>query len=194
MSDIIIHLFEASQNIFESIFKKKREVIEKSYGKIETRAFKEEKKPLSKIQRINWLGKKYPRLLDNNIKDIFNDLIESIKQSTNKKNIIIKFGNNYLKPFRKMINTIEIDHPFVLFVFSEEDIVENDFFDKFKYPQFISYIKDKYDENNPDLNLHKIYSFIWEKDCYYNERGNIECKYSPANLLYKPSRGFIFYL
>ena len=187
MSDTIIHLFEDSQNIFESIFKEKREVIEKSYGKIETRAFKE-----NKMQRMNWLGKKYPKLLDNNITNIFNDLIESIKQSTNKKNIIIKFGNNYLKPFRKMINAIEIDHPFVLFIFSEEDNVENDFFDKFKYPQFISYIKDKYDENNPDLNLHKILSFIWEKDCYYNERGNIECKYSPANLLYKPSRGFIF--
>ena len=35
-------------------------------------------------------------------------------------------------------------------------------------------------------------SYIWEKDCYYNERGNSECRYSPANLLYKPSKGFIF--
>jgi len=35
-------------------------------------------------------------------------------------------------------------------------------------------------------------SFIWEKDCYYNERGNVECNYSPANLLYKPSKGYIF--
>ena len=35
-------------------------------------------------------------------------------------------------------------------------------------------------------------SYIWEKDCYYNERGNSQCRYSPANLLYKPSKGFIF--
>ena len=91
-----------------------------------------------------------------------------------------------------MINKIEIDHPFILFNFSEEDEVENKFFDKFKFPQFVSYIKDKYDEQNPDLNLHKILSFIWEKDCYYNERGNVECNYSPANLLYKPSKGYIF--
>ena len=97
-----------------------------------------------------------------------------------------------MKPFRKMINEIKIDHPFVLFNFSEKDKFENDFFEKFKFPQFVSYIKDKYDEHNPDLNLHKIWSFIWEKDCYYNERGNAECNYSPANLLYKPSKGFIF--
>ena len=205
MSEIIVHLFDVPQDIFEKIFKGKGEMIEKKYGKIETRTLKEESNWLSdftrsmlnffkktEIPEMKWLGKKYPKLLDNNIKDIFNDLIESIKQSTNKKNIIIKFGNNYLKPFRIMINAIEIDHPFVLFNFSEEDRVENDFFDKFKSPQFISYIKDKYDENNPDLNLQKIWSFLWEKDCYYNERGNIACNYSPANLLFKASKGFIF--
>ena len=192
MSDIIIHLFEAPQDIFEKIFSKKGKIIEKNYGKIETKSFEKKSGFLKRKEGFNWIGKKYPKLLDNNLNNIFEDLIESIKQSTNKKNIIIIFGNIYLKPFRKMINAIDIDHPFVLFNFSEKDKVENDFFDKFKFPQFVSYIKDKYDEQNPDLNLHKIWSFIWEKDCYYNERGNVECNYSPANLLYKPSKGFIF--
>ena len=193
MNDILIHLFEAPQDIFEKIFKKKGEIIEKEYGKIETRSFEKKKRPwLMEKTEFNWIGKKYPKLADNNKGNILNDIIVSIKQSTNKKNIIIIFGNNYLKYFTKMINEIKIDHPFILFNFSEEDEVENKFFDKFKFPQFVSYIKDKYDEQNPDLNLHKILSFIWEKDCYYNERGNVECNYSPANLLYKPSKGYIF--
>ncbi len=145
MNDILIHLFEAPQDIFEKIFKKKGEIIEKEYGKIETRSFEKKKRldmwPLKRTV-FNWIGKKYPKLADNNLNNILNDVIESIKQSTNKKNIIIIFGNNYLKYFRKMINKIEIDHPFILFNFSEEDEVENKFFDKFKFPQFVSYIKD----------------------------------------------------
>ncbi len=194
MSEIIIHFFEVPKEIFEQIFKGKEvkgEIIEKKYGKIEARflnsIFLKEKN-----SNLNWIGKSYPNLMENNINDIFADLVNSIKNSKNKKNIIIKFGNNYLKPFRKMINSIKADHPFMLFNFSENDKIENDFFDKFKLPQYISYIKDKYDEKDPDLNLHKILSYIWEKDCYYNERGNSECRYSPANLLYKPSKGFIF--
>ena len=169
MSEIIIHFFEVPKEIFEKIFEGKEvkgEIIEKKYGKIEARFLKEKK------SNLNWKGQSYPNLMDNNINDIFADLVNSIKNSNNKKNIIIKFGNNYLKPFRKMINSIEADHPFMLFNFSENDKIENDFFDKFKLPQYISYIKDKYDEKDPDLNLHKILSYIWEKDCYYNERGN----------------------
>ena len=192
--NIIIHLFEAPQDIFEKIFREEGEIIEKNYGNIETKFFGKKKKITTDFwnYEFKWIGKKYPKLNANNLKNIFDDFHESIKQSPNKNNIIIIFGNNYLNPFRKMINEIKTAHPFVLFDFSEKDEFENDFFEKFKFPQFVSYIKDKYDEQNPDLNLHKIWSFIWEKDCYYNERGNEECNYSPANLLYKPSKGFIF--
>ena len=200
MNDIIIHFFEVQQEIFEQLFEEKGEIIEKDYGKIFTRFLKKrtrfkaflKNKKKKKNDKLNWLGKSYPKLLGNNISNILNDLIKSIKDSKNKKNIVIKFGDNYLKPFRKMINSIETNHPFVLFIFSENDKIENDFFDKFKLPQYISYIKDEHKANIPDLNLHKIWSYIWEKDCYYNERGNSKCSYSPANLLYKPSKGFIF--
>ena len=146
-----------------------------------------------KIQsNTKWIGYKYPNLSDDNKNDILNDLMESIKDNKNKNNIVIKFGQKYAKSFRKLSNSFDTDHPFILFNFSENDEIENGFFEKFKYPQYISYIKDKYDPNTPDLNYHKIISYIWERDCYYNERGNSSCPYSPANLLYKPSKGFIF--
>ena len=132
MSNIIIHFFEVPQGIFEKTFKEKEKgkITKKNYGRIEERFLNKEE-----MKRI---GKSYPKLMDNNINDIFSDLINSIKNLKNKKNIIIKFGNNYLKPFRKMINSIETDHPFMLFNFSENDIIENDFFDKFKLQENIN--------------------------------------------------------
>ena len=189
MCEIKIYLFDVPKEIYEKIFNEKGEDIEKNYGKIETKKYSN--KSLSK--NMEWKGYIYPKLSDANIKVIFSDLLESLEKSTNKKNIIIKFGNSYLKPFMKLSNSFTTDNPFILYNFNENDKLDNNFFDQFKYPQYVSYIKDKYDETKPELNLHKIISYIWEKDCYYNERGNASCNYSPANLLYKPSNGFIFF-
>ena len=189
MCEIKIYLFDVPKEIYEKIFNEKGEDIEKNYGKIETKKYSN--KSLSK--NMEWKGYIYPKLSDANIKVIFSDLLESFEKSTNKKNIIIKFGTSYLKPFIKLSNSFATDNPFILFNFNENDALENIFFDKLKYPQYVSYIKDKYDENKPELNLHKIISYIWEKDCYYNERGNTSCNYTPANLLYKPSNGFIYF-
>ena len=202
MSEIDIYYFSDTKEIFDKIFVEKGEILEKNYGSIETKLFPKKESFLSIFtahlkhsdQTIDtkWIGYKYPNLSDDNKNDILNDLMKSIKDNKNKNNIVIKFGQKYAKSFRKLSNKFDTDHPFILFNFSENDEIEKDFFEKFKYPQYISYIKDKYDPNTPDLNYHKIISYIWEKDCYYNERGNSSCSYSPANLLYKPSKGFIF--
>ena len=69
MSEIIVHLFDVPQDIFEKIFKGKGEMIEKKYGKIETRTLKEESNWLSdftrsmlnffkktEIPEMKWLG------------------------------------------------------------------------------------------------------------------------------------------
>ena len=205
MREINIYYFSDTKEIFDKIFVEKGEILEKNYGSIETRLFPKKESFLSSLsglfmfpklsdQKIHtkWIGYKYPNLSDDNKNAILNDLMKSIKDNKNKNNIVIKFGQKYAKAFRKLSNNFDTDHPFILFNFSENDEIENGFFEKFKYPQYISYIKDKYDPNTPDLNYHKIISYIWEKDCYYNERGNSSCSYSPANLLYKPSKGFIF--
>ena len=196
MNQIIVHLFDPPEKIFEKIFSnEKTEISIKNYGKIEIRFFSHNKSILSffsSSKTINWIGYKYPNITDNNANEILKDFTTSLKTSVNKKNVIINFGYKYIKAFRKMSNNLDADHPFILFNLSENDEIEKDFFQKFKNPQYISYIKDKYNPEKPDLNLHKILSYIWEKDCYYNERGNSSCAFSPANLLYKPSKGFLF--
>ena len=53
MSDIIIHLFEAPQDIFEKIFSKKGKIIEKNYGKIETKSFEKKRGFLKRKEDFN---------------------------------------------------------------------------------------------------------------------------------------------
>jgi len=148
MCEIKIYLFDVPKKIYEKIFNEKGEDIEKNYGKIETKKYSN--KSLSK--NMEWKGYIYPKLSDANIKVIFSDLLESFEKSTNKKNIIIKFGSSYLKYFIKLSNSFTTDNPFILLNFNENDKLENNFFGILKYPQYISYIKDEYDENKPELN------------------------------------------
>ena len=96
---IQIHLFEAIQDIFEKIFKEKGEIINKKVGYIETRYLKEYLSKNAILRFINrekfiWKGYKYPKLSDENIQTIFEDLIETIQKTTNKKNIIITLEIN----------------------------------------------------------------------------------------------------
>lgn len=145
------------------------------------------------FQNINLIGYKYANLQENNYKEILKKTYENIQNSKNKENIFLKFGLDYSKEFIIVINKFVTDNPFILFCFSEQDNIGNDFFNKIKKPQYISYIKDINDPNDTDKMFNKIISFIWEKACYFNEMGNILCKFSPANLLYKKPKGFIHF-
>ena len=192
---IQIHIFGGSEELFEKLFPKNGEIIKKEFGDIRTRFNK--KDMLDKILffkkqlDVKWIGYKYPQLSNDNYKTILFDFSKYMKNSTNKKIIILKFGNSYLKEFRILINKIDTDHPCVLFNFDEE--IESNFLESFKKPQYISYIQDKKDENTQEKEFNKIISYLWEKDCYYNEAGNLTCQFSPANLLYKPPKGFIYF-
>ena len=191
--EIEIHIFGGSDEIYEQLFPKSGELINKEFGVVKKRYNKKDmfsffKKGLD----VAWVGYKYPDLTQDNYKSVLFKSFQSIKSSPNKKAIIIKFGNSYLKEFKIIINKIDTDYPCVLFCFSEEELVEQNYFDSFKKPQYINYIKDEVDQNDPNRLYNKIISYLWEKDCYYNEAGNVLCQFSPANLLYKPAKGFIF--
>ena len=196
LKEMEVHIFGGSQEIFEKLFPKPGEQVEKDFGILQKRLNKKDmfdkmlffKKQLDVV----WTRYKYPDLVESNYKSVLFKSFQLIKNSPNKKIVIIKFGNSYLKEFKMLINKIDTDFPCSLFVFSEEDKIEENYFDSFKKPQYVSYIKDKLDPDDPDKTYTKILSYLWEKDCYYNEAGNVSCQYSPANLLYKPPRGFLF--
>jgi GTPase Era involved in 16S rRNA processing len=193
MEDINIYLLDAKQDIYEKIFGKKDELItNKDYGVIEKRKFLGEKKIFFSKTHVKWNGYKYPELNDVNSKKIIKDIFDIIKNSNNKNRIIIKFGNSFIKELSFLINKLEIDKPFILFIFNENDIINDTTFKNFKNPEYISYINDKQDPSDPEKIYLKIVSFLWEKECYFKERGNELCRFLPANLLYHSPRGFLY--
>jgi len=136
-------------------------------------------------------GYKYPEIVDGNKKTIIFDVYNSIKNSLNKKNIIICFENTIINHLCHLINKLEVDKPFILFHFSNENDFKDNLFKDYKYPEYISYF-DVSHEIEPEKFLIKIISFILDKSCYYLEEGNNLKKYFPDNILYKEPKGFIY--
>ena len=140
---------------------------------------------------IKLTGYKYPKLSKENGNNIIFDVYNSIKNSENKKNIIICFDKNFIKSLSNLNNKIETDKPFMLFHFSNENEIKNDIFTDFTYPQYISYFIAS-EEKEYEKFFIKVISFILEKGCYYLEEGNKLNKYLPNNILFKQSKGFIY--
>ena len=95
------------------------------------------------------------------------------------------FGEYEIKKFTNLINNLEQpNRPLVLFI----SINKKDY-SQFSDIRLVTYLK----EDNDEVKMYnKIISYLWEKDCYFNERGNCTCKLSQANLLYKQPKGFAF--
>ena len=69
----------------------------------------------------------YPKLLDNNYKEILKSFYKRINIEENRNNIVIKFSNSYLKDFSTIINKIKKNKPFLLYVLTNGEINENEF-------------------------------------------------------------------
>ena len=193
MKDIDIYIFGISNDLYEKIFPEKKENITKDFGTIQKRIFQKKRKFSKMIfskkkDECKWNGLKYPILDEKNkSKKIIKDTYEDIDKSSNKNRIILKFGASFIKEFSFLINKLEKDKPFILFILNEKEI-EGNTFNKYKNPEYLSYIND----SEPDKIYLKIISFLWEKDCYFNERGNELSRFLPSNILYHSPRGFLF--
>ena len=195
--EIKIFLFGSDDGLFEKMFDNEENndsKNEKEYGTIIIKRHKslKESSDIFKKMEPSYIGYKYPELNASNIKKIIIDVFEDIKKSQNKRNIIIKFGNSFIREFSKLINRLEVDKPFILF--NLDEIIDNpeNFFTIFKDPQYISY-----NLISPNLDKNKFYckivSYVIEKTCYYNEIGNQYIKRSPYNLFYQEPKGFLYY-
>lgn len=117
-NQIQVHVFGGSQELFEKLFPKEGNIIKKEFGEIAERFNK--KDMFDKIlffknqMDVEWIGYKYPELLESNYKKILFDSFKSIRDSMNKKNVIIKFGNKYLKEFKILIKLRQTIHVYYL--------------------------------------------------------------------------------
>lgn len=136
---------------------------------------------------FKWRAIIYPELNNENYKEIRKELKDYFDKEEKeiKKNVIISFGNNKIKSIINLINGLEqTKRPLILFI-SENKGDYSQFSDK----RLVTYLKQ---DNDSEKIYNKIVSYLWEKDCYFNEKGNKACKLSAANLFYKKPKGFTF--
>ena len=185
---IKIFVFGNKNNILEKIFTEK---LNDKFDKWEQRKYKKETnykeietgKKLN--EKIEWNAILYPDINDGNIEDLFNSLekglnfpeefeeekIENYIDEDSRertRNIVIKFGKKNLHYLINYMNSLSKFYlPQIAIITSEEFDEQNEGLDDNRY---LTIIKDN--KNDEDL-LNDIISYLWSKECYYNERGNI---------------------
>ena len=138
-----------------------------------------------KTTQFHWIAHVYESglLKEELCKELENEIKEDRKIKENEKiilknQVILCFGNentelisSFFKKFRKS-NIIFITE-------TECKISEN--MDK-RYGKNIIYKGlDNKEMSNEDLNI-KIISLLWELDCYFKEKGNLKCRYTPEKI------------
>ena len=180
---IKIFCFGNQNDILKDIFPEKIE----SKDKFEHRRLKESKtftenetkKTIEK--KIEWNATLYPDITDDNIDELFEDLEKKMdipeeydekekkkdkndeKAREKTKNIIIKFGKENSNYIINYMNDIPKTHLPQIAIVTNEDFDEKE--EGLNDNRYLSIIKDRIKEN--------LINFLWEKECYYNERGTI---------------------
>ena len=102
---------------------------------------------------------------------------DKIKKSENgspkRNNIIIKFGSDNLEFLLDIFNFLEKIY------LPQLAIITNAIINGINDNRYLTLIKEKDNEN-----LSKsIFTYIWERECYFNQRGNLINEYSPKTFL-----------
>ena len=139
----------------------------------------ETKKTISKT--IEWVATLYPDITDDNVDELFKNLQEkmdipdeydetkiqkdknNIKAREKMKNIIIKFGKENSNYIINFMNDIPKTHLPQIAIVTDKDFDEKE--EGLNDNRYLSIIKDRSQE--------KLFEFLWEKECYYNERGTV---------------------
>ena len=197
---IKIFCFGDKDRIISELFPNKREINDKK-DKWECRefvkeiSFKEKETGKSLTEKIEWIATIYPDIDDDNIEEVFeslenklnipneyNEIITDNKeddvQSRNKtNNIFIKFGKKNLEYLINFMNSLAKAYlPQVAIVIDEPfDEEKEGLYDN----RYLTIIKTNDLENETIIS--KLRYYLWEKECYYNERGNAILYQFPSN-------------
>ena len=184
---IKIFCFGNQNNVLQEIFPEKIE--SKGKDKFEHRrlkkseSFKENETNKTISKSIDWNATLYPDITDDNIEELFVDLEEKMdipkeeygekkiqkdkndtKIREKTKNIIIKFGKNNCNYIINYMNDIPKTHLPQIAIVTNEDFDEKE--EGLNDNRYLSIIKNRIKEN--------LIEFLWEKECYYNERGKVK--------------------
>ena len=147
-----------------------------------------------KTEQFYWISKIYPGLSEQTINSICEEIKEDIDSNKDneiqiEQNVILCFDSKNIKQlFEKIKETGNLYYPFIIII-SEEKINSEDieFSELRKITNIV--LNDKTREKLNSL----IISQLWEYDCYYNEKGNIICRYTPDNIFKTLDANLSFY-
>ena len=145
-----------------------------------TESFTENETKKTILKTIEWNATLYPDITDENIDELFEDLQKKMdipdddynEKERNKndpkarektKNVIIKFGKENSNYIINYMNDIPKTHLPQIAIVTNENFDEKE--EGLNDNRYLSIIKDRIKEN--------LMEFLWEKECYYNERGTV---------------------
>ena len=179
---IKVFCFGNQKDILQKIFTTK---IETNNSKYEQRilkkseSFQENESKKNITIQIEWRAILYPDLTEDNINDLFEDLGKQLeipkddeieinnyndsKFREKSKNIIIKFGKNCLGYLIRFMDDLPKTYLPQIAIVTKEDLDGEE--EVLRDNRYLSIIR-----NNSEKTLKK---YLWEKECYYNERGAV---------------------
>ena len=130
-----------------------------------------------------WISKTYPDLSENTVDSIVNEIVNDTdlpKESDPiNQQVIMCFGVDNIELLINKVKKIEIYFPLFIIISEEKD---TDTINKIKFREkrrITNIVLN--DKTRKKLNS-RIISVLWKYDCYYNERGNKICRYTPDSM------------
>ena len=174
---------ELIQKLFPDSLKDDKYTKRKRTENIEAKDFQTGK---SANYKINWEAYIFQNMTDETEEEIMNSIIydifgipedegnsfENKNAQISKNNIIIKFGSNNVDLILDCMNFLSRIY------LPQLAIITNDGVGEIQDNRFLTIIK----ENIESELFKKIYNYIWERECYFNQRGQLINEYSPENL------------
>ena len=147
-----------------------------------------------KTDQFYWISKIFPDLSEQTIDSICKEIREDIDSNKEneiqiEQNVIICLDSNNIKQlFTKIKEIGSFYYPFVIIISNKKINSEEIEFNELRKITNIL-INDKTREKLNSL----IISQLWEYDCYYNEKGNKICRYTPDNIFKTLDANLSFY-
>ena len=184
-SPIKVFCFGNKDNILQTIFKEELPKIENYQWERrilkEAREYMENETKKSKTETIEWIATLYPDITEDNINDLFDDLkdklnipkendeeelnIGNLNFKEKMKNIVIIFGRENAKIIIAFLNDVKKIYLPQIAIITDEKISEEEEDFQLNDNRYLAIIKKDFKKN--------LMLYLWEKECYYNERGNI---------------------
>ena len=142
-------------------------------------------------EQFYWIARTYDELSEQTIQSICNEIKNDRDNNKNtiEQNVILYFGTKNIKSLIEEIKKLgSIYSPFFI-ILSNEEINKKDI----KYSDFRKITNIVINDKTQDKLSSIIISQLWEYDCYYNEKGNIICRYSPDNIFKTLETNLTFY-